>query len=238
MTCIVEYSFCGLQREFVPAIEHFATARRTVEEDFLWHAGGGEARALFVAQGALQLSILHPSGGQKTLAWFKEGSFLPAGSQAGFCERIDGSLFLRPMGPCRLLLFSEEDLGKLLCAQPMLGKSRWESSGRLVRTLAYEISRLAFEKGIDQVVQLLYHQYCANQNGELAFTQQQISDFLCIDRTNTAKALAFLRARGIVETKRGKICILQPEALCELHDCGYEEGGRRFVEKSTEENKG
>ena len=102
MTCIVEYSFCGLQREFVPAIEHFATARRTVEEDFLWHAGGGEARALFVAQGALQLSILHPSGGQKTLAWFKEGSFLPAGSQAGFCERIDGSLFLRPKGPCRL----------------------------------------------------------------------------------------------------------------------------------------
>ena len=163
---------------------------------------------------------------------------MPAGSQAGFCERIDGSLFLRPKGPCRLLLFSEEDLGKLLCAQPMLGKSLWESSGRLVRTLAYEISRLAFEKGIDQVVQLLYHQYCANQNGELAFTQQQISDFLCIDRTNTAKALAFLRARGIVETKRGKICILQPEALCELHDCGYEEAGRRFVEKSTEENKG
>ena len=57
MTCIVEYSFCGLQREFVPAIERFATARRTVEEDFLWHAGGGEARALFVAQGALQLSV-------------------------------------------------------------------------------------------------------------------------------------------------------------------------------------
>lgn len=246
MKCIVEYVFSGEQSRFANSIERYAADRLTIEEDINWLTAQNKHSALYLSEGRLKLMIVHPGGEEKALAWFEAGCFLPFSSALSCGERIDSSFVFRPVEtPCSVLGFPEKEYCCLLQEEPLLGRSILDSYGRLIRTLSYEISRLTFEKSIDQMIQFLYHYYCACGENVLCCTQEIISEFLGIDRTNTAKILSLLRKEGVVETGRCQVVLTDVERLRELHDNGYErvansrgEDSTSFVDFSTDRSTG
>ena len=76
---------------------------------------------------------------------------------------------------------------------------------------------------------------------KLNFTQDQVADLLGVSRTYLSKAIEQLRRRKIIKPGRGKLTILNPEALSrrachcyELIRSLYERSGQSFLKESRE----
>ncbi len=68
-------------------------------------------------------------------------------------------------------------------------------------------------KTVDQRMQRILHTLYLKFGPELKFTSTEIAEMICTTTESSIRALSKLRRKGIIQTHRGKISILKPEAL-------------------------
>lgn len=68
-------------------------------------------------------------------------------------------------------------------------------------------------KTVDQRMQRILHTLYLKFGSELKFTSTEIAEMICTTTESSIRALSKLRRKGFIETHRGKILILKPEAL-------------------------
>jgi CRP-like cAMP-binding protein len=65
---------------------------------------------------------------------------------------------------------------------------------------------------------------------EVPLTQEQLADMLGVGRSYISRVLRSLKQRRILDTRRGRICVLDKEALSRL-SCGCDESVKRHFEE-------
>ena len=73
-------------------------------------------------------------------------------------------------------------------------------------------------KTVDQRMQRILHTLYLKFGPELKFTSTEIAEMICTTTESAIRALSKLRRREIIQTHRGKISILKPEALMSSED--------------------
>ena len=73
-------------------------------------------------------------------------------------------------------------------------------------------------KTVDQRMQRILHTLFLKFGPELKFTSTEIAEMICTTTESSIRALSKLRRNGSIQTYRGKISILRPEALMSSDD--------------------
>jgi CRP-like cAMP-binding protein len=73
-------------------------------------------------------------------------------------------------------------------------------------------------KTVDQRMKRILHTLYLKFGPELSFTSAEIAEMICTTTESSIRSLSKLRRTGIIQTYRGKISILKPEALISSDD--------------------
>lgn len=73
-------------------------------------------------------------------------------------------------------------------------------------------------KTVDQRMQRILRTLYLKFGPELKFTSTEIAEMICTTTESSIRALSKLRRRGVIQTHRGKIAIVRPEALMSSDD--------------------
>ncbi len=181
--------------------------------------------AYYVLSGSCRLLIGRSDGLRKVNAVLQNGSFLQlySRSQAEYARQI---MMFEPCPEVELLLFGHQEYEQMLVENPVIMRKLLTFYEDLSVSVQCDMYDLLYTDGYERLVRFL--NLTASQEEQkltdtsapciISATQEMISDFIALDRTNVARALGALKKQGILETRRGRIIINSIPALQELAD--------------------
>ncbi len=181
--------------------------------------------AYYILSGCCRLLIGRSNGQQKVNAVLKEGSFLQVYSRSQAACAGDIMMF-EPFPEVEVLLFEKDNYERMLSEHPEIMRKLLTFFEDLTVSVQCDMYDLLYTDGYERLVRFLHRTACqdrTNRSDEISAdtpctitaTQEMISDFIALDRTNVARAVGALKKQGILETRRGRIIILDFHALAE-----------------------
>ena len=178
--------------------------------------------AYYVLSGSCRLLLSRPNGNEKVNAVLKEGSMLQMYSRTQL--KPARSLFLfEPHPEVEMLVFTKKEYEALLTENPEIMLKILTFYDDLAISLQYDMGQLLYSDGCKRVASFLYSSaggvsgtggtVCRGHYLTINATQDTISSYIALDRTNVSKYLQILKQKGVIETNRGKITILDFPAL-------------------------
>jgi CRP/FNR family transcriptional regulator len=178
------------------------------------HDGG----LFFVLEGSVRVYLATPSGKEVTLTLLGSGTAL----WARRLELVDeGAMHARAVGPTALAFLGREDLERLVLNKPevglrmmdLLAERLAESNERMAEVARKEVlPRLA-----GQVLRLLEGEGVVDRQGgqrlPTAYSHEELGTMIGANRVTVTRALGRLQDGGVVELKRRRIHVRDPEAL-------------------------
>jgi CRP-like cAMP-binding protein len=178
--------------------------------------GDCSGRVMFVEPGTVRVSVARRDGDEVLLGFRGPGDIL--GEQAAL-DGLPHGQTVRAVSEARLVSIPREAFLELLLARPGLSPALHRLQVRRLR----EADALRVEQATVDVAGRLARRLAELRgvSGEagLAISQQELANWVGASREAVTKGLAKLRRRGIVETKRGRIVVLDPEGLPVLRIC-------------------
>ena len=172
----------------------------------------------YVLSGHCRLLIGQGRGVEKVNAVLKHGSFLPFYSRSQI-PQCRNSLFLEPYPEVEFLVFDKNHFEELIIENREFLLKIMTFYGNLSTSLQYDMSEILYSNGLKRVVNFLYNslsEYDDQENPTIPATQELLASYISMDRTNVAKYLKELKEMGIIKTIRGKIMILDRQAIFDM----------------------
>lgn len=180
--------------------------RRLAAGEVLWAAGEVGNFAIWVEQGILEV-VQHSLQGEDAVI-----NRIGQGEIAGEMSCLDGqphSATLRAAGPVVVRVLERSQFLDWLRAYPDHLESLLHRQAQRIRHLSARLAEVSFDP-----VQLRLARFLLSQDGgQLSITQQQLAEYLAATRESVSKALSVFGKNGWVKTARGKIYILNSDAL-------------------------
>jgi CRP/FNR family cyclic AMP-dependent transcriptional regulator len=206
-------TFLGaLAPDDVHALRAAGVERRFRAGDTLLHQDDDPGRVLIIECGRVRVTHVAGDGRETTLG------YSGAGDPVGEVSAIDGlprAASVHATEAVSALAFSGDAFRRVLAARP-------EVSLALMRFLASKL-RAADALRIDQAsrnvvgrVAARLEEGCAEAEGDppvIALGQEELAAWVGSSREATSRALQLLRTLGVVETRRGRITVLDRAAL-------------------------
>lgn len=173
---------------------------------WLWESGQEATSVAWVESGLLEV-VQHSALGEDAVL-----NRLGPGEIAGEMSCLDGqphSATLRAAQPTRVRLLLRPQFLQWLREQP----ERWEQLSRKqaqrIRALSQKVAEVSFEPVRLRLARFLL----AQSQTELTITQQQLAENLAATRESISKAISGLKAQGLLNNQRGRLCLLDREGL-------------------------
>lgn len=196
-------------------------ARLTVEAGRVIYSPDERSETLFLLKkGRVRLYRLSPEGKILTTAIlepfsiFGEMALIGSGMEDSFAEALED---------CELYVLNRWEVRDLLLADPRLARRLLDLIGRRLTDTERRLEEFAFKSVPQRLASLLLQlaQGVAGlSEGTLAlpvrYTHQQLAEMIGTYRETVTKLLNDFRQRGLIRIERGRIFILDPEALKEL----------------------
>lgn len=169
----------------------------------------------YILSGLISTSFIHESGRIKAFGFYGSGTFAPLYFPGDFA--IEQSIVFTAATDLKVLAFERKVFGEYLNANAKLNKAMYGAYMRLVCLLIEDNVEQLFSSGLEKISHFLY---CYIQNNtseglEIPLTQDELANFVGMNRSNTAKYLKQLREEGVLVTARNRIIIKNPEKLYE-----------------------
>ncbi len=195
-------------------------ARLTVEAGRLIYSPEERSETLFLLRkGRVRLYRLSPEGKTLTTAiiepfsLFGEMALIGQGTEDHFAEALED---------CELYVLNRRDVQNLLLADPRVARRLLDLVGRRITDTERRLEEFAFKSVPQRLASLLLQlaQKVAEPEGTLAlptrYTHQQLAEMIGTYRETVTKVLNDFRQRGLIRIERGRILVLDPEALREM----------------------
>lgn len=183
-----------------------AFRRKLAAGEIIWEAGEPSNFVLWVEEGVLEV-VQHSLQGEDAVL-----NRLTPGELAGEMSCLDGqphSATLRAAGAASIRTLDRQGFLHWLKEHP----ERWQMlllrQSQRIRGLSARLAEVSFEP-----VQLRLARFLLQQpTSSIEITQQQLAEYLAATRESVSKALSALSRQGWVQTRRGRIEVIQREPL-------------------------
>jgi len=191
---------------------------RNVEGGTLFFSPLDRTEVLFILKvGRVRLFHLSPDGKALTTAILESGTIF--GEMALLGQGLDHS-YAEALTSCVLCLMSRQDVITLLLGDPRIALRITETLGRRLIEAEQRLSDFAFKRLPERVAALLLQlaqeprsRLFRTGRPEVRYTHEQLADMVGTYRETVTKILNEFRAQGWVELRRGKIIVLDRDAL-------------------------
>ncbi len=198
---------------------------QTVEAGATFYSPEDASEVLFILKsGRVRIYRLSPDGKALTTAIIEAGTIF--GEMAILGQGMHDS-YAESMTPCVLCLMSRDDVKHLLLGDLRIALRITETMGRRLLEAERRLSDFAFKSLPERIATILVtlaEREPARfsiwpgraSRTELQFTHEQLAEMVGTHRETATKVLNEWREQGLIELKRGKVVLLDLEALRRL----------------------
>ena len=195
---------------------------QTVEAGTIFYSPVDASEVLFILKvGRVRLYHLSADGKAFTTAIIEAGTIF--GEMAILGQGMHDS-YAEALIPCVLCLMRRDDVKHLLLGDPRIALRITETMGRRLLEAEHRLSDFAFKSLPQRIATLLVTlaereppRFARWTRGtsrpEVRFTHEQLAEMVGTYRETTTKVLNDFRGQGLIELKRGKVVLLDTEAL-------------------------
>ncbi len=191
---------------------------KTVPAGTVFYTPEERGEVLFILKvGRVRLYRLSPDGKAFTTAIVEAGTIF--GEMAILGQGMHDS-YAESLTPCVLCLMSREDVKTLLLGDPRIALRITETLGRRLLEAERRLSDFAFKPLSRRLAALLVMlaereppRLFRPGRREVRYTHEQLGELAGTYRETVTKVLNELREGGLIELKRGRIVLLDVEAL-------------------------
>lgn len=209
--------FKDLTSEEIDTLGKYAPMRQ-VEAGTLFYSPLDSTEVLFILKaGRVRLYRLSPDGKALTTAILESGTIF--GEMVLLGQELAGN-YAEALTPCVLCLMSREDVVTLLLGDSRIALRITEILGRRLLEAEQRWSEFAFQSLPERMAALLLRLAQQPRLGlfsskylEVRYTHEQLAEMIGTYRETATKILNQFRAAGWVDLRRGKILILDHDAL-------------------------
>ncbi len=181
----------------------------------LWRPGEFIERVYYIEEGIARTSFINSDGRQKALFYHGSGMVFPGCHESQF--GIERSLVTEAVRPVRALEFCRADFLELTRRVSGLGAAMFENYARYINVLIFETAHQDANNGLVKLCNLL-ELLARDAGGETCATrvecsQEELAQLLSMNRVSVARLMGELSAAGVVVTHRGRVEILDHQAL-------------------------
>ncbi len=198
------------------------TPMQTVEAGTIFYSPEERSEVLFILKaGRVRLYRLSREGKALTTTIVESGTIF--GEMAILGQGMHDS-YAEALTPCVLCLMSRHDVKHLLLSDPRIALRVRETMGRRLLEAERRLSDFAFKSLPERIATVLATLAEREPSGfsawprrwtrsEVRFTHEQLAEMVGTHRETATKVLNDWRAQGLIELKRGKVVLLDLEAL-------------------------
>lgn len=197
---------------------------KRVPKGTIFYTPEDSAEVLFILkEGRVRLYQLLPDGRTLTLAILEAGAVF--GEMVLLGQELHGS-FAEALTPCLLCLMSRNDVRALLLGDPRIVLRILEAMGRRLIEAERRLLDLAYRRVPERLALLLAelaartpsrgpadHAGAQTSCIELSYTHEELAALVGAYRETVTKALNDLQKHGLIELRRGKVLVFDPEQL-------------------------
>ena len=197
------------------------------EGSFIYQQDDVQKYLHFLINGRIKVNLIDSGGSEKTLAIHEPGSFF---GETAFFDQHPSFTNAQALKDSNVLFFSKEQLIKLFKDYPEIVFQIFESMGRKIRLLSFQVEYMSFLKIEQRVAVLLlslfesFGRNCSNNNSvpsenciskynctdgqhlEITITDQEIADMIGARREAVTKSINKLKKLELICKHKRTIC--------------------------------
>ena len=216
--------FQDLSPDEVETLGHRAPMQ-TVEAGSVFYSPEDASEVLFILKaGRVRIYRLSADGKALTTAIIEAGTIF--GEMAILGQGMHDS-YAESLTPCVLCLMSRDDVKRLLLGDQRIALRITETMGRRLLEAERRLSDFAFKSLPERIATILvtlverepsrFSMWPSRAiRAEVRFTHEQLAEMVGTHRETATKVLNDWREQGLIELKRGKVVLLDLEALRRL----------------------
>ncbi|HSH80388.1 MAG TPA: Crp/Fnr family transcriptional regulator [Herpetosiphonaceae bacterium] len=216
--------FQDLSPDEVETLGHRAPMQ-TVEAGTVFYSPEDASEVLFILKvGRVRMYRLSADGKALTTALIDAGTIF--GEMAILGQGMHDS-YAEALTPCVLCLMSRDDVKRLLLGDQRVALRITETMGRRLLEAERRLSDFAFKSLPERIATVLvtlaerepsrFSMWPGRSSRpELRFTHEQLAEMVGTHRETATKVLNDWREQGLIELKRGKVVLMDLEALRRL----------------------
>lgn len=181
----------------------------------------------FLTEGRVRVSISNANGSEKTLAVHEPGSFF---GETAFFDEYPSFTYAQTLKDSTVVVINKDQFTNMMKDDPDLAYNVFNSMGRKIRLLSYQVEYLSFMKIEERLISLLITLFltvgtkCSDDNLctekpckfkgsfsngyilDLTITDQEIGDMISARREAITKAINNLKNQGLILKNKRTIC--------------------------------
>lgn len=179
-------------------------------------------RLFIVKEGRVKVYRTSSEGKEFTLAVLHPGDIF--GQMATLGQQLESS-FVQAIEATKLCQLSEQQVAEFLLANEQIARQLLELLAKRVVDLENRLTDLAIKPLPQRLAALLLTTATAGnlpwqKIQQVRLTHEQLASLAGATREAVSKTLAEMSSQGLIKQARGKITILQPQALIQFHQLG------------------
>jgi len=194
-------------------LEQLGTIKKLLADEVLFEQGETSNAAYLVQSGALAASVLTAGGRKMTLEIHREGALV---GEIALFDDGPRTATISAHGDAELLRISRSDLLKAVGSDPDLFAGLLQLAGTRMRYLTEQVQQQSLLPLQERLARKLLHLTKSEGTETLTMSHAALADFLAVTREAVSRVLLAWKKAGVIELERGKIVLIDREALVEL----------------------
>jgi len=201
-------------------VKHLFVEKHFGKDDYIFFEGDPSSWLGVVLEGRVKM-IKHSENGKDVVL-----DLIAPGEMLGDMAAFNGEprpATARSMGPTVVASIHQDDYIRLLKQYPALALRAIEELGRRLREAQETIKSMAVERVERRIARILLKLAAttgsSNEDGiviELPLTRQDIAEMAGTTVETAIRTLSKFRKKGLIQTKRGRVIILEPHQLVRI----------------------
>ena len=201
-------------------VKHLFIEKHFGKDDYIFFEGDPASWLGIVLEGRVKM-IKHSEAGKDVVL-----NLIAPGEMLGEVAAFDGEPYpatAQAMEPTVVASIHQDDYLRLLKQYPALALRVIEEQGRRLREAQDMIKSMAVERVERRIARILLKLAAttgsSNEEGitiELPLTRQDIADMAGTTVETAIRTMSRFRKKGLVQTKRGRVTILEPHQLVKI----------------------
>lgn len=193
----------GVAECLPPSLLEHGTTRQWRARDNILTCGSCVDHLYYVAEGRVQLSLLHEEGSQRLLYIAEAGHFV--GEAHFFYSSINIGTF-HALTPCRMVSFTRQTTMHLLKTSEEFRQSLLRGLSHKALLYGTEILHMSYGSSPERLMLLLRR---LAHKGEVRMTQAEVATMLGVHKVTINRLLKSLEEAALIRTFRNKIVLAE-----------------------------
>jgi CRP-like cAMP-binding protein len=210
--------FAGLDREIIVRLAQYAASKRVKRGATIFRKGDLGTNMFAVCEGVVKINVPSADGKDAVFTLFGKGDIF---GEIGLLDGAPRTATATAIRDCELLAIERRDFMPLLRSQPELAQRIIEVLCSRLRRTSQQVEDIVLLDVPARLAKILVN--LAQPGGRAAsrsigITQRELGQLIGTSRESTNKQLREWHRRKWIRLERGKVVVVEPEALLALSE--------------------